>query len=67
MEAVVCVTIKKEDETLVKNRIARIRGESKFSDFFEEFVRVNKLEQLGDRDDIHKVDVEIRETMEGTV
>ena len=62
MEAVVCVTIVKEKETIVKNRIARIKLECTFSDFFQEFVGQNKLENEVSGD----VKIEIRETIEGT-
>ena len=36
MEAVVCVTTVKEKETIVKNRIARIKLECTFADFFQD-------------------------------
>ena len=62
MEAVVCVTIVKEKETVVKNRIARIKLECTFADFFQEFVGLNKLENEVSGD----VEIEIRETIEGT-
>ena len=62
MEAVVCITIVKEKETIVKNRIARIKLECTFADFFQEFVGLNKLgnEVSGD------IKIEIMETIEGT-
>ena len=61
MEAVVCVTIVKEKETIVKNRIAQIKLECTFADFFQEFVGLNKLENEVSGD----VKIEIRETIEG--
>ena len=39
-----CITIVKEKETIVKSRIARIKLECTFADFFQEFVGLNKLE-----------------------
>ena len=62
MEAVVCITIVKEKETIVKNRIAQIKLECTFADFFQEFVGLNKLgnEVSGD------IKIEIMETIEGT-
>ena len=62
MKAVVCVTIVKEKETIVKNRIARIKLKCTFGDFFQEFVGLNKLENEVSVD----VKIEIRETIEGT-
>ena len=57
-----CITIVKEKETIVKNRIARIKLECTFADFFQEFVGLNKLgnEVSGD------IKIEIMETIEGT-
>ena len=62
MEAVVCVTIVKEKETTVKTRIARIKLECTFADFFQEFVGLNKLEN----EVSGYVKIEIRETIERT-
>ena len=62
MEGVVCVMIVKEKETIVKNRIARIKLECTFVDFFQEFVGLNKLENEVSGD----VKIEIRETIKGT-
>ena len=57
-----CVTIVQEKETIVKNRIARIKLECTFADFFQEFVGQNKLKNEVSRN----VKIEIRETIEGT-
>ena len=38
MEAVWCITILKEKETIVKNRIAQIKLECTYADFCQEFV-----------------------------
>ena len=57
-----CVTIVKEKETIVKNKIARIKLEFTFADFFQEFVGLNKLENEVPGD----VKTEIREIIEGT-
>ena len=62
MEAVVCVTIVKEKETVVKNRIAQIKLECPFADFFQELIGLNKLKNKVSGD----VNIEIRETIEGT-
>ena len=62
MEIVVCVMIVKEKETIVKNRIARIKLEFTFANFLQEFVRLNKLENEVSGD----VKIEIREIIEGT-
>ena len=62
MEAVVCVTIVKEKETVVKNRIAQIKLECTFTDFFQEFIGLNKLKNEVEGD----VEIKIRETIEGT-
>ena len=62
MEAVVCVTTVNKKETVVKNRIARIKLECTFADFFQEFVGLNKLKNEVSGD----VEIEIRETIEGT-
>ena len=53
MEAVVCVMIVKEKETIVKNMIAQIKLEFTFADFFQEFVGLNKPknEVSGDQGD----------------
>ena len=61
-EAVVCVTIVKEKKTIVKNRIAQIKLEFTFANFFEEFVGQNKLKNEVSGD----VKIEIREAIEGT-
>ena len=53
MEAVVCVTIVKEKEIVVKNRIAQIKLECTFGEFFLE------NEVSGD------VEIKIRETIQG--
>ena len=62
MEAVVCITIVKEKETVVKNRKARIKLECTFADFFQEFIGLNKLKNEVEGD----VEIKIRETIEGT-
>ena len=62
MEALVCVMIVKKKETIVKTRMARIKCECTFADFFQEFVGVNKLEnQVSGNSKI-----EITETIKGT-
>ena len=62
MEDVVCVTIVKKKETIVKNRIARIKLECNFADFFQEFIGLNKLKNEVSGD----VKIEIRDTIGGT-
>ena len=62
MEAAVCVTIVNQNETIVKNRIARIKLECTFADFFQEFVGLNKLKN----EVSGHVKIKIRETIEGT-
>ena len=62
MEIVVCVTIVKEKETIVKNRIAGVKLEFTFANFFQEFVGLNKLENEVSGD----LKIEIREIIEGT-
>ena len=62
MEAIVCLAIVNEKETIVKNRIAQIKLECTFSDFFQEVIGLNKLENEVSGD----FKIEIRETIEGT-
>ena len=63
MEAVVYVMIAKEKEAIVKNRIARIKLECTFADFFKQFAGLNKLEN----EVSGYLKIEIRETIEGTI
>ena len=63
MEAVVWVMIVKEKETIAKDRIARIKLECTFADFFKEFAGLNKLEN----EVSGYLKIEIWETIEGTI